>query len=849
MTRYHPQKIELKWQKIWQDNKVFATHHPNGADIKKPKYYVLEMLPYPSGEIHMGHVRNYTLGDVVARYRRANGFNVIHPMGWDSFGLPAENAAFDNAVHPKEWTASNIANMKNELMRLGFSYDWDLEMATSDAIYTHQEQKIFLKFLEKKIAYQKETLVNWDPVDNCVLANEQVVDGRGWRSGAVVEKKKLKGWYLHITRYADDLLSSLKDLPAWPEKVRAMQENWLGRSVGARIKFPIVGGSESIEVFSTRPDTLFGMSFLALAADHPLVKKIAATSHDKNLHLFLAECRKGATTTMDLEKIEKKGYCLPLKISHPFDATKSFPVYVANFVLMDYGSGALFGCPAHDARDLLFAKKYKLPIIPVVRPKDAGDNFSIGDEAFLDDGVIFASDFLNGLSVEQGIKRSIEELEKLQLGQAEVNWRLRDWGISRQRYWGCPIPIVYCDACGVVPLPEDQLPVLLPDDIGFDKIGNPLDHHPTWKKTTCPVCHAAAQRETDTLDTFFQSSWYFLRYLDNKNNKQPYEKSRADYWMAVDQYIGGVEHAVLHLLYARFFTRALRECGFATPKEPFVGLFTQGMVCHETYQDSKGRWVASTEVEKKSGKMVHAKTAEVLTVGMSIKMSKSKKNVVNPKDIIDKYGADTARVFILSNSPPAKDLEWSEAGVLGAFRFLTRLCQMVAEVPKDAPATSQDEKKAKQLLCAAHRAIESVSQAIDTFHFNLLIARVHELANQIDDYPYQDGIKKQAIEILLQLLHPAAPHISEELWHDLGHSQMLAISDFPKPDPFYLTNENVTLAVQVRGKLRATLILPKDSSESEALAAALQFNTVQTSLAGQNPKKVIFVPNRIINLL
>ncbi len=843
----------MQWQKTWREKNVFATVHPGASATAKPKYYVLEMLPYPSGQIHMGHVRNYTLGDVVARYKRANGFNVIHPMGWDSFGLPAENAAFDNGVHPKKWTYDNIASMKAELIRLGFSYDWDLELATSDPAYTHQEQKIFLKFLEKKIAYQKETIVNWDPIDNCVLANEQVVDGRGWRSGAVVEKKKLNGWYLNITRYADDLLAGLQQLPAWPEKVRVMQENWLGRSVGARISFPIVGDAmnekQSIEVFSTRPDTLFGMSFLALAPDHPIVKKIATTGGDENLKKFLAECAAGSVATMDIETMEKKGYPLPIKVAHPFAPDKHFPVYVANFVLMDYGAGALFGCPAHDARDLLFAKKYNLPVIPVVRPKQADDNFAVVDEPFVDDGIIFHSQFLNGLSVDEAKQRAIAELEKLSLGHGEVNWRLRDWGVSRQRYWGCPIPVVYCDHCGMVPLPENKLPVLLPDDITFDKVGNPLDHHPTWKHTPCPTCGGAARRETDTLDTFFQSSWYFLRYLDNKNTAAPYSDERADYWMPVDQYIGGVEHAVLHLLYARFFTRALKECGWHAPPEPFSGLFTQGMVCHETYQDKNGKWVAPHDVEKKSGKAFLTHNGEAVKVGMSIKMSKSKKNVVNPQEIIEKYGADTARVFILSNSPPEKDLEWSEAGVLGAFRFLARVYQMVVDLPDNLSTTPLDENNAKDLLSFAHRTIDAARQAIETFHFNLLISRAHELANHIDNYKHADVARKQAIEILVQVLNPAAPHVSEEMWRMLGHGDMLATSDFPRADQQYLTAETITLAVQVKGKLRATLHLPKDISQDDALAMALKFDNVQKWLGGQAPKKVIYVPNRIINLL
>ncbi|MCX8515694.1 MAG: leucine--tRNA ligase [Alphaproteobacteria bacterium] len=899
MSRYHPQQIEPKWQQRWQENNSFATHwraaegakqgdakqvpggrvgavgtadktdkkHKVGIDsdakkltaASKPKYYVLEMLPYPSGQLHMGHVRNYSLGDVVARYKRAAGFRVIHPMGWDAFGLPAENAAFEHRVHPKEWTYSNIKTMKSELLRLGFSYDWDMELATCDPLYTHQEQRIFLQFLAQGIAYQKESVVNWDPIEHSVLANEQVVDGRGWRSGAVVEKKKLNGWYLNITRYADDLLQSLADLPAWPDKVRLMQENWLGRSLGAKISFSLLADKgaiknlpSTVDVFSTRPDTLFGMSFLAVAPDHPLVKLVAQQGDDKNLATFLADCAAGSVATADIEKMEKKGYRLPLTVAHPFRPDWHLPVFVANFVLMDYGSGALFGCPAHDARDLEFARRYHLPITPVVRPRDSdAQSFAIGDEPFTDDGILYQSAFLDGLDVAAAKQRAIAELEKLGCGRGETQWRLRDWGVSRQRYWGCPIPVVYCDSCGMVPLREADLPVLLPDDIDFNKSGNPLDHHPAWKKTTCPHCGGAARRETDTLDTFFQSSWYFLRYLDNKYEDAPYRAERARAGMAVDQYIGGVEHAVLHLLYSRFFTRALRACGYETPAEPFRGLFTQGMVCHETYQDSQGRWCEPRAVEKQgSKKAMLIATGEAVKVGDSIKMSKSKKNVVTPRDIIDRYGADTARLFILSNSPPEKDLEWSEAGVLGAYRFLGRLFTMVDEVGNTMTDDKhKDGEAARRLLSFAHWSIEKVREAIEQFHFNLVVARMHELANHIESYPVVDGVKKTAIEILVRLLNPLVPHATEELWERLGNKTMLAETDFPVADPQYLDVANIVVAVQVQGKMRGTVEVDKNADQAAVLTLAMKLETVQQALQGRAPKKIIYVPNRVINLL
>ena len=671
MSRYPFQETEAKWQRIWEEQGTFAARLEPG----RPKYYVLEMFPYPSGRIHMGHVRNYTLGDVVARYKRAQGFSVLHPMGWDAFGLPAENAAMAKGVHPAEWTYANIAEMRAQFQSMGLSLDWSREIATCDPAYYRHEQAMFLDFLDAGLVYRKESWVNWDPVDQTVLANEQVIDGRGWRSGAVVERRKLAQWFFKITAYTEELLDALATLDRWPPKVRLMQERWIGRSEGARVRFPIVGRDDALEVFTTRPDTLFGASFIALAPDHPLAAELAAA--DPGVAAFVAECARTATSEEAIEQAEKIGHDTGLRCRHPLVSDQELPIYVANFVLMDYGTGAIFGCPAHDQRDLEFARKYGLPVVPVVLPPgEDEERFTIGDEAYLGDGRMINSDFLNGLDVATAKRRVIEELQRRGLGTAEVSYRLRDWGVSRQRYWGCPIPVIHCAACGIVPVPRAQLPVTLPPDIEIGRGGNPLDHHPTWKHVKCPKCGGSARRETDTFDTFVESSWYFLRYC-SPHADEAFERAAVDAWMPVDQYIGGVEHAVLHLLYSRFFMRALRRCGYLDFDEPFIGLFTQGMVCHKTFRDAAGNWLQPDEVEEGPDGVWRAlDDGRPVSVGRSEKMSKSRRNTVDPTASIAAYGADTARLFMLSDSPPERDLEWTEAGIDGAWRYLNRLWRL-----------------------------------------------------------------------------------------------------------------------------------------------------------------------------
>ena len=674
MSRYPFHDTEAKWQRIWQDRRTFeATHDP-----ARPKYYVLEMFPYPSGRIHMGHVRNYTIGDVVARYKRAQGFAVLHPMGWDAFGLPAENAAMAKGVHPAEWTYANIAEMRTQFQSMGLSLDWSREIATCDPAYYRHEQAMFLDFLEAGLVYRKESWVNWDPVDQTVLANEQVIEGRGWRSGAVVERRKLAQWFFKITEYSQELLDALAGLDRWPPKVRLMQERWIGRSEGARVRFAVIGRAEPLEVFTTRPDTLFGASFMALAPDHPLSIELA--DKDPGVAAFVAACARMATSEEAIEQAEKVGYDTGLRCRNPLDPGQELPIYVANFVLMDYGTGAIFGCPAHDQRDLEFARKYGLPVVPVVLPPgEQPERFAIGAEAYVGDGRLINSDFLNGLDVAAAKQRVIEELERRGIGTGEVSYRLRDWGVSRQRYWGCPIPVIHCPRCGIVPVPREQLPVTLPQDIELGRPGNPLDHHPTWKHVACPRCGGAAERETDTFDTFVESSWYFLRYC-SPHAAAAFERAAVDAWMPVDQYIGGVEHAVLHLLYSRFFTRALRRCGYLDFDEPFIGLFTQGMVCHKTFRDAAGNWLQPDEVEERAAGVWRAlDDGRPVRVGRSEKMSKSRRNTVDPTASIAAYGADTARLFMLSDSPPERDLEWTEAGIDGAWRYLNRLWRMFEE--------------------------------------------------------------------------------------------------------------------------------------------------------------------------
>jgi leucyl-tRNA synthetase len=847
MARYNAKANEEKWQRVWRERKSFEVE----TDPARPKYYVLEMFPYPSGKLHVGHVRNYTMGDVVARYKRAQGFNVLHPMGWDAFGLPAENAAMASGKHPRDWTLENIGVMREQLKRMGIAYDWRREIATCHPDYYKHEQKMFLDFLAAGLAYRKESWVNWDPVENTVLANEQVIDGRGWRSGAPVEKRLLSQWFLKITAFAEELLAALKTLDRWPERVKLMQENWIGRSEGARVFFALAGRDERLEVFTTRPDTLFGASFLAVAPNHPLAETLA--ERDAKLRDFVAECNRMGTSEAVLETAEKMGYDTGLKAAHPFQPDRQLPVYVANFVLMEYGTGAIFGCPAHDQRDLEFARKYKLPVTPVVLPPQADKaSFSIGDEAYTGDGMHINSGFLDGLDVPAAKRRAIDEIERRQGGAGATVWRLRDWGVSRQRYWGCPIPIVHCETCGIVPVPEKDLPVRLPDDVSFNAPGNPLDRHPTWKHVACPRCGGPAQRETDTFDTFFESSWYFARFCSPRA-AAAFERRDVDYWMPVDQYIGGIEHAVLHLLYSRFFVRALERCGYLALDEPFAGLFTQGMVCHETYQDAAGHWLFPEEVRHDGGTWRDARGAEV-TVGRMEKMSKSKKNVVGLESIVDAYGADTARLYLLSDSPPERDLEWTDAGIEGAWRYANRLWRLVTEreiplpPPGAKPAAARDVDQA--LRRATHQAIALVTDDLDKFRFNRAVARIRELTNAIEGASDAAGaVVREALEAAVRLIGPMMPHLAEALWHALGHDRLLANEPWPQADPALAVAETVTLAVQVNGKLRGTVEVPRDVGEDDARDAALALPNVIHALGGKPPRRTIVVPNRIVNVV
>jgi leucyl-tRNA synthetase len=855
MSRYNFRETEEKWQRIWRDRRLFNVD----AAPARPKYYVLEMFPYPSGKLHVGHVRNYTMGDLVARYRRAQGFNVLHPMGWDAFGLPAENAAIAENTHPAVWTYRNIATMRAQLQRMGFAYDWSREIATCHPQYYRHEQKMFLDFLAAGLAYRKEAWVNWDPAENTVLANEQVIDGRGWRSGAIVEKRLLSQWFLRITAFAEELLAALATLERWPERVRLMQENWIGRSEGAQVRFAIVGatngaGIEAIEVFTTRPDTLYGASFLAISPNHPLAQRLS--EHDPALAQFIAECNRLGTSEAAIEAAEKRGRPTGLEALHPLDPGRRVPVYVANFVLMEYGSGAIFGCPAHDQRDLEFARKYRLPVLPVVLPPGADPaRFAIGDAAYVGDGTLYNSDFLDGLGVADAKRAVGERLEALGRGRRITAYRLRDWGVSRQRYWGCPIPVIHCGRCGIVPVPEAELPVVLPEDVSFAEPGNPLERHPTWSRVGCPCCGRPARRETDTLDTFFESSWYFLRFCSARADGA-FIHEAVDYWMPVDQYIGGIEHAVLHLLYSRFYSRALKACGYLDLDEPFAGLFTQGMVCHQTYHDENGDWLFPEEVENdREGRPVDAKGRPVVA-GRHEKMSKSKKNVVGLDAIVDTYGADTARLYLLSDSPPERDLEWTETGIEGVWRYVNRLWRMVSEPPlalppPGTPIPSDLPQPVSAIRRATHRTIAAVTDDLDKFRFNRAVARIRELTNALDpppSVPAAEHVLREGLEALAQLLGPMVPHLAEAMWEALGRQGPLADVPWPKAEAGLVADELVTIAVQVNGKLRATLALPHDSAREAVEDAALALPQVARWLSGR-PKKVIVVPNRIVSIV
>jgi leucyl-tRNA synthetase len=877
-SRFNPLKADAHWQKVWDEGETFRARDGSA----RPKSFVLEMFPYPSGRIHMGHVRNYTMGDVLARYRRMKGFEVLHPMGWDAFGMPAENAAMERNVHPGEWTRANIAIMKAQLKRLGFALDWSRELATCEADYYGHEQALFLDLFAAGLVYRKQSEVNWDPVDMTVLANEQVIEGRGWRSGALVERRKLNQWFLKITDFAEELLAGLADLDQWPDKVRLMQENWIGKSQGMKFRFelapeakesllrlrafgsrsgrastgsgrtedgnesqpvraePVEALPSSFEVFTTRPDTIFGSSFAALSPDHPIA--LALAEKRPEVAAFIAECKKGGTTAAELETAEKKGFDTGLTVVHPLDPDWRLPVYIANFVLMDYGAGAIFGVPGHDQRDFEFATKYGLPIMRVVAasPDDAAK--PIVGEAESGDGVLVNSRFLDGMDVETAKAAVIARAEAEGWGEGTTVWRLRDWGVSRQRYWGTPIPIIHCEACGPMPVPRDQLPVVLPEDVGFDIPGNPLDRHPTWSKVDCPRCGGDARRETDTLDTFVDSSWYFIRFASQPAGR-PFDKAVAESWLPVDQYIGGVEHAILHLLYARFWTRALRRIGRLDIDEPFSGLFTQGMVTHETYQAPNGGWLSPDEIEQRSGAYVVAATGEPATLGRAQAMSKSKRNGVDPEPIVDQYGADAVRWFMLSDSPPERDLAWNESGIEGAWRFVQRLWRLAA-----ADESGEGEGEDRDLDRKLHQSIAAVGANIEALAFNKAVANIYELANAIEKAA-PSASRTDAVRTMLRLVAPMVPHVAEEAWAAAGHEGLIADAPWPEADPALLVEDEVTIAIQVNGKLRDTMRAARGAAREDLEAMAVENENVRRILAGAAPRKVIVVPDRLVNVV
>jgi leucyl-tRNA synthetase len=856
--RYNHRAVEPKWQRLWEERRAFAAVR----DERRPKYYVLEMFPYPSGRIHMGHVRNYTMGDLVARYKRARGFNVLHPMGWDAFGLPAENAAIERGVHPGDWTWRNIEVMRAQLKSMGLSLDWEREFATCDPDYYRHQQAMFLDMLEAGLVARKSSVVNWDPVDQTVLANEQVIDGRGWRSGAPVERRELTQWFFRISEMAEELLGAIDGLKRWPEKVRLMQRNWIGRSEGLQIRFQVAPNDlvewPELEVYTTRHDTLFGATFAAISPDHPLARALEARV--PGLAGFIAECRRMGTSEEALALAEKKGFATGLEVIHPFDPGWRIPVFVANFVLMDYGTGAIFGCPAHDQRDLDFARRYGLAVIPVVCPPDADPTtFRIGEEAYLGEGRMINSRFLDGMGIEEAKAEMARQVEAMGRGERRVNYRLRDWGISRQRYWGCPIPVIHCRRCGVVPVPREDLPVRLPEDVSFDRPGNPLDRHEAWCRVPCPNCRRPARRETDTMDTFVDSSWYFVRFTAPG---APTPTSAADvaYWMNVDQYIGGIEHAILHLLYSRFFARAMHRTGHLPAKciEPFEALFTQGMVVHECYyteRDGRRLWHAPSEVERQADGSVRLRaTGEPVKVGPVTKMSKSRRNTVDPEEIIEQYGADVARWFMLSDSPPDRDVEWTAAGVEGAWRFLQRLWRMLAEAELAPPGAAPGETgpEAEALRRATHKAIRGVTAEIEDFAFNKAVARIHELANAVQkagDGPGMGFARREAFEALARLMAPMTPHFAEEMWQRLGHVTPLVETPWPEFDPALVRDEMIVLPVQVNGRKRAEIEVAREAGRAEIEGAALASPEVARHLGGRAPRKVIVVPGRIVNVV
>lgn len=862
--RYNAKEAEPKWQRKWEELNLFRTD--NGDP--RPKYYVLEMFPYPSGRIHMGHVRNYAMGDVVARFRRARGFNVLHPMGWDAFGMPAENAAMQNKVHPKSWTYDNIASMRKQLKSMGLSLDWSREVATCDPSYYKHQQRLFIDFLKAGLVDRKTARVNWDPVDHTVLANEQVIDGRGWRSGAPVEQRELTQWFFRITQYAEELSDALEKLDRWPEKVRLMQKNWIGKSVGAELSFPLADGSGALTVFTTRADTLFGASFLVVAPEHEVAARAAAGNPE--LAAFIEECKKGGVSEAELATREKLGMDTGAFALHPISGEK-LPIWVANYVLISYGEGAIQAVPAHDERDFEFALKYGLSIRQVVTWPDKpewGFDDKAWQEHYSEYGVMTNSPGYDGLPTEEGKARVTEALEKKGFGNARTTYRLRDWGISRQRYWGCPIPMIHCSSCGAVPVPYEQLPVTLPEDIEFDKPGNPLDRHPTWKHVKCPQCGGDATRETDTMDTFVDSSWYFARFTDPFLTDRPTDRNEVDEWLPVNQYIGGIEHAILHLLYSRFFMRGMKTTGYTTREEPFAGLFTQGMVVHEIYSDANGNWIlpADVRIETVDGERVatHVDTGEPITIGPVIKMSKSKKNTIDPDDIIASYGADTARWFMLSDSPPERDIIWTEGGVQGAYRFVQRVwrlaCSMADLAETSTPAsTGEYGPLGLALRKAAHKTLNNVSDDIERLRFNRCVAHIYDLANTMSDIVAEASKKEpeagfadvllESGRIFISLLAPMMPHLAEECWQTLGLKGYAAEAGWPEVDPAMLVEDTIMLPVQINGKKRADVTVPVDADAKTVEEATLALEAVQKVLEGKAPRKVIVVPGRIVNVV
>ena len=839
MDNYNPLPVEKKWQDSFEKNKIFKT-----KSNQNKKFYCLEMFPYPSGNIHMGHVRNYTLGDVIANFKRLNGYNVLHPMGWDAFGLPAENAAIQNNLHPQEWTLKNISTMKSQLKRLGLSIDWDKELSTCDEKYYKHQQIIFSNFFKNNLVYKKESYVNWDPVDNTVLANEQVIDGKGWRSGATVERKKLSQWFLNITKYSDELLNSLENLKGWPEKVKLMQKNWIGKSEGCEIDFVSDHKDTKIKIFTTRPDTIFGASFIAIAPDHPFTESF---KDEKNFKDFKNTALKNIRIESELSKNEKLGFKTPFSVFHPF-LNKKIPIYVANFILMDYGTGAIFGCPAHDQRDLEFAIKYNLEILPVVTPEKS-KAINIKDQAYTEDGYIVNSEFINDLTTDEAKQKIIQKLEEKKIGKSKITYRLKDWGVSRQRYWGCPIPIMYREDGKIILVPKKDLPITLPKDIDFNKPGNPLENHPTWKYTKCPETGMKAIRETDTLDTFVDSSWYFLRFCSPQENNKPFNIDEANYWMPVDQYIGGVEHAILHLLYSRFFTLALKNEFKLKVSEPFENLFTQGMVCHPTFKTKEGKWIFPKDVIEENGSFF-LKNKEAVLKGDSQAMSKSKKNIIDPDDIIKIYGSDSVRWFILSDSPPDRDIQWSDSGIQGAFKYIQKIWRTYEKIK--IYKKEKDEKENK-FFVNTNFLIKEVTDCIEKFHINVAVAKLYVFLNNINEQIEMKTLEKEEIinvyKQYLIIISVFIPYIANECWQKITGKDDLVNQEWPKINDSLLTKDNFEIVVQIDGKKRAIINATDNENEDSIFSKSLAIKNIKVILDEKIIVKKIFIKNKLLNIV